>query len=71
MYVWAEGRNGLEKRTVTVGEYNFMNDTYEIIGGLTEEDFIAFPDYELCVEGAPTTHENVVEEDAAAEGEVA
>ena len=39
--------------------------------GLTEEDFIAFPDYELCVEGAPTTHENVVEEDAAAEGEVA
>ena len=70
-YVWAEKRGKLEKRTVTVGEYNFMNDTYEIIGGLTEEDFIAFPDYELCVEGAPTTHENVVEEDAAAEGEVA
>jgi HlyD family secretion protein len=70
-YVWAEKRGKLEKRTVTVGEYNFMNDTYEITGGLTEEDFIAFPDYELCVEGAPTTHENVVEEDAAAEGEVA
>ena len=70
-YVWAEKRGKREKRTVPVGEYNFMNDTYEIIGGLTEEDFIAFPDYELCVEGAPTTHENVVEEDAAAEGEVA
>ena len=70
-YVWAEKRGKLEKRTVTVGEYNFMNDTYEITGGQTEEDFIAFPDYELCVEGAPTTHENVVEEDATAEGEVA
>lgn len=70
-YVWAEKRGKLEKRPVTVGEYNFMTDTYEITGGLTEEDFIAFPDYELCVEGAPTTHENVVEEDAAAEGEVA
>ena len=70
-YVWADKNGKLEKRTVTVGEYNFMNDTYEITGGLTEEDFIAFPDYELCVEGAPTTHENVVEEDAAAEGEVA
>ena len=70
-YVWAEKRGKLEKRTVTVGEYNFMTDTYEITGGLTEEDFIAFPDPELCVEGAPTTHENVVEEDAAPEGEVA
>ena len=32
-----------------------MNDTYEILSGLTQEDYIAFPDYELCVEGAPTT----------------
>lgn len=69
-YVWAEKRGKLEKRTVTVGEYNFMTDTYEITGGLTEEDYIAFPDAELCVEGAPTTHDNAVEEDAAAEGEV-
>ena len=68
-YVWAEKRGKLEKRSVTVGEYNFMNDTYEILEGLTEEDYIAFPDMELCVEGAPTTHEIVVEE-AAAEGEV-
>ena len=67
-YVWAENRGKLEKRTVTVGEYNPMTDTFEITDGLTEEDFIAFPDPELCVEGASTTHENVVEE--AAEGEV-
>lgn len=56
-YVWAESRGKLEKRTVTLGEYNMMNDTMQILEGLTEDDYIAFPDPELCVEGAPTTHE--------------
>ena len=55
MFVWADQNGKLEKRAVTVGEYNMMNDTYEILSGLTEEDYIAFPDFELCVEGAPTT----------------
>ena len=55
-FVWAENRGKLEKRSVTVGEYNMMNDTFEILSGLTEEDYIAFPDYELCQVGAPTTH---------------
>lgn len=68
MYVWAEAKGKLEKRVVTVGEYNPMTDTYEVLEGLTEEDYIAFPDAELCVEGAPTTREAVAEE---AEGEVA
>ena len=68
MYVWAESKGKLEKRGVTVGEYNPMTDTYEILEGLTEEDFIAFPDPELCVVGAPTTHEKV---ETKAEGEVA
>ena len=54
-YVWADKNGKLEKRTVSLGEYNMMNDTYEILSGLTEDDFIAFPDLELCVEGAPTT----------------
>ena len=66
MYVWAESKGKLEKRAVTVGEYDPMTDTYEILEGLTEEDFIAFPDPEICVEGAPTTHEKV-----QTEGEVA
>ena len=55
MFVWVDQNGKLQKRIVTVGEYNMMNDTYEILSGLTEEDYIAFPDYELCVEGAPTT----------------
>ena len=70
-YVWAEKRNKLEMRAVTLGEYNPMMDTYEILEGLTEEDYIAFPDGELCQEGAPTTHEYAAEEEAAPEGEVA
>ena len=67
-YVWAEQRGKLEKRTVTLGEYNGMLDTYEILEGLTEEDYIAFPDAELCQEGAPTTHDYVAEEEAAESG---
>ena len=66
-YVWAEARNKLEKRTVVVGEYNMSNDTYEILEGLTEDDYIAYPDWDLCVPGAPTTHS----ESIFAEGGVA
>ena len=62
-WVWAEsGRGRLERRQVKLGAYDPMTDTYEILEGLTEDDFIAFPDEELCVEGAPTTHEVVTEE---------
>ena len=69
-YVWAENRNKLEKRPVTLGEYDMMTDTYEIMEGLTEDDYIAFPDYELCKVGAPTTHSEVVMEEEIFEGAV-
>lgn len=68
-YVWAEKRGKLEKRAVTLGEYNPMRDTYEVTEGLTAEDYIAFPDAEICVDGAPTTHDQIAEETVAAEGE--
>ena len=68
-YVWAEKNGKLEKRTVEVGEYNYMMDTVEILSGLTEDDYIAFPDGELCVEGAPTTHSEPAADDS--EGGVA
>lgn len=64
--VWAERKGKLEKRVVTLGEYNPQNDTYAILDGLTEEDYIAFPNPELCQEGVPTTHEYIAPE---AEGE--
>ena len=66
-YVWAENKGKLEKRTVTVGEYNYMNDTLEILEGLTEEDYIAFPDWELCVEGAPTTRTEPIQSESGVE----
>lgn len=78
-YVWAEKGSKLEKREVVLGEYNPMTDAQEITEGLSMEDYIAFPDPELCKEGAPTTREapKVQEEetqepqDAMVEGEVA
>ncbi len=71
-FVWAEKNGRLEKRMVTLGEYNGMQDTFEVLEGLTMEDYIAFPDPELCVEGASTTHDQVAEEtQSVAEGEAA
>lgn len=43
-YVWASNsRNCLEKRTVELGEYDEMMDQYQILSGLTEEDYICWP----------------------------
>lgn len=65
-FVWAEHRGKLEKRTVTLGEYNSMNDTQEILSGISLEDYIAFPE-EQCQEGASTTRELPVMEDPLVE----
>ena len=67
-YVWAENRNKLEKRIVTLGEYDPMMDTFQILSGLSDSDYIAFPDPELCQEGAPTTHS--AENDPAVQGDM-
>ena len=47
---------------MALGEYNPMQDTFVITEGLTEEDYIAFPDPQLCQEGAPTTRDEIVPE---------
>lgn len=44
--VWAENKGKLEKRPVSLGEYHPERDVYEILDGLTEEDFIAVPNPE-------------------------
>lgn len=47
-YVWAENMaNHLEKRVVTVGMYDEELDKYEILTGLTLDDYIAFPEEDL------------------------
>ena len=65
-YVWAEHRGKLEKRKVTLGDSHEMQDTYIITEGLTEEDYVAYPDPEVCREGISTTHE-LKQEDISSE----
>lgn len=60
-YVWAEDGSSLEKRRVTIGQENYMLGTVEILEGLDGEDYIAFPDPETCIPGAPTTRNKPVE----------
>ena len=44
-YVWAANtKDRLEKREVTLGEYDEELMEYEILDGLTTEDYIAFPE---------------------------
>lgn len=51
-WVWAaNGRDRLEKRSLTLGAYDEALDAWEVLDGLTAEDYIAFPD-ETCVQGA-------------------
>lgn len=52
-WVWAAtGRDKLEKRSVTLGEYDPNTDTYFIEDGITAEDYLAFPD-DTLKEGMP------------------
>ena len=54
-WVWAaNSKDKLEKRSVTLGEYDGMLDCFEILDGLTADDYIAFPD-ETCTSGAPVS----------------
>lgn len=56
-YVWAEtGKGILEKRTVVLGTYDQEMMQYKIEKGLSESDYVAFPQ-EFFKEGTRTTHE--------------
>lgn len=55
-FVWADnGRGNLEQRIVELGEYDGTSDAFQILSGLDEADYIAFPDDSVCISGAPTT----------------
>ena len=44
-WFWAQSSSGkLEKRSLTLGDYNAELDTYAVTDGLTAADYIAFPD---------------------------
>lgn len=62
-YCWAAKEGGkLEKRQLSLGEYDPEMDEWQILSGLEATDFIAWPDVD-CKEGAPTTTEYVFDED--------
>ena len=53
-YVWAANSfNRLEKRAIELGEYDENLDQYQILSGLTEDDYIAWP-VEGLYEGVAT-----------------
>lgn len=52
-YVWAVGEDGrLEKRLVTVGDYDAMTGSYTVLEGLSFTDYVADPSHPDCKEGA-------------------
>jgi len=54
-WVWAaSSKDKLEKRSLTLGDYNADLGTYTVVDGLTEEDYIAYPD-ETFTEGMNVT----------------
>lgn len=54
-YVWAaDSKDKLEKRKVTLGEFDEDLQKYQITEGLTAEDYIAYPD-DTIEAGAPVT----------------
>lgn len=55
-YVWLENSKGrIEKHEVTLGEYDANMMQYEIVSGLTKEDYIAYPE-DRIKEGMKVTH---------------
>ena len=58
-YVYVRGEDGLlQKRYVTTGKSLWGSYT-EILGGITEEDFLAFPYGKSLKEGAPTLESDI------------
>ncbi len=68
-YVWAAKNDRLEKREVTLGEYDEDLMQYEIVAGLTADDYIALPSEELA-EGMPVT-QNIDQMGGVYEGDLA
>ena len=54
-WVWLEKNGKLKKQQISIGQTDPMTGTVQVESGLQTGDYIAFPDPEVCVEGAPTT----------------
>lgn len=64
-WIWAASKsNTLEKRAVTLGEYDDEMMTWSVTEGLTEEDYIIVPS-EFLKEGLPVVYNEAAEDPAA------
>lgn len=63
-YVWVSENGKLKKRTVETGDFDDMTSQIEITSGLSEDDYIAWPD-ETYTEGMKT----ITDEDLLSMGE--
>lgn len=54
-FVWKRDKDAkITKAEITVGDYDMERDTYPVLSGLTEDDYIALP-MDTIEEGNPTT----------------
>lgn len=69
-YVWAvDNSDKLEQRAVTLGDYDEDTGEYQIVGGLSLEDYIAFPEDGLEVGDSTTTEFIYDDSDESADSE--
>ncbi len=54
-YVWKEKDGKITKQKLELGEYNQDEMTYEVLGGITPDDYIAFPSDDI-EEGQKCSH---------------
>lgn len=60
-WVWAQNDKGkLEKRSLTLGDYDAEMDTYVVTDGLTADDYIAFPDESLKAGMTCVTYDDAI-----------
>lgn len=59
--------NKLEERVVTLGQFDDMDGTYEILDGLSIVDYVANPTLEGCTSGAAVSYRNVTDFEKPAE----
>ena len=65
----AEANGKLTLRKLSLGMYDGMDFTYEILGGISAEDYIADPSDSGCTEGASVSYRNVSDFVGTAEGQ--
>lgn len=68
--VWAESGGKLAQKSVVLGMYDYMTGCYEILSGITAEDWLADPANPACTAGAATSRREPADFSGAAAEDV-